>query len=247
MPPIDLPTQFGERVRELRKAGGLSQDKLADRAGLDRTHISLIERGQRSVRLETIQKLAEALGVEPADLLKSPAPVVTRRALSDREELDRLMPFLQEYQALATKHGINDVFQDNGGKLLQTLILLDLQKLPRREGNDATDAQGNEYELKTMNVRLTRSFSTHHHLNPTIIKKYRQVKAWYFSVYEHIELIKILRLTPSQLEPFFRVWERKWNSSRKDINNPKIPLAFVEQHGTVVFQQPPTPPAAPPP
>ncbi len=146
------------------------------------------------------------------------------------------MPFLREYQTLATRHGIDDVFQDNGGKLLQTLILLDLQKLPRREGNDAQDRQGNEYELKTVNVRLTKSFSTHHHLNPTIIKKYREVAAWYFSTYEHIELVAIYRLDPHQLEPFFKTWEAKWNKTKKDINNPKIPLAFVEQHGTEVYR-----------
>lgn len=127
------------------------------------------------------------------------------------------------------------MFQDNGGKLLQALILLNLQKLPKREGNDATDDAGNEYELKTLNVRLTKSFSTHHHLNSTILKKYRAVATWYFSVYEHIELAKIYRLTPSQLEPFFEAWETKWKKDKKDINNPKIPLSFVVQNGTLVY------------
>ncbi|MBN9119530.1 MAG: restriction endonuclease [Planctomycetes bacterium] len=119
-------------------------------------------------------------------------------------------------------------------RLFQKPLVLDLQKLPRREGNDATDATGNEYELKTVNARLTKSFSTHH-LNPTIIKKYREVTAWFFSVYEHIELSKIYRLTPAQLESFFTVWETKWKKDKKDINNPKIPLTFVEQNGHLVY------------
>lgn len=47
----------------------MSQEALADAAKLHRTHISLIERGQRSVRLETIERLARALGVQPAELM----------------------------------------------------------------------------------------------------------------------------------------------------------------------------------
>ena len=88
----------------------------------------------------------------------------------DAAKLDELFPAVQAYQVLATKHGIGDIFQDNGGKLLQTLLILNLQGLGSREGN--------EYELKTVNVLLTSSFSTHHHLNPIILAKYRKVSAW---------------------------------------------------------------------
>ncbi|QNN25487.1 helix-turn-helix transcriptional regulator [Planctomycetales bacterium ZRK34] len=68
---------FGEQVRTLREAAELSQEALAAKAGLHRTHISLIERGQRSVRLETIERLAIALGVQPAALM--PAITLARR------------------------------------------------------------------------------------------------------------------------------------------------------------------------
>jgi len=61
--------EFGERVRELREAAGLSQEALAAKAHLHRTHISLIERAQRSVRLETIELLARALKIQPAELM----------------------------------------------------------------------------------------------------------------------------------------------------------------------------------
>lgn len=60
---------FGARVRELRERKGLSQEELADAAKLHRTHISLIERGHRSARLETIELLARALRVQPSELL----------------------------------------------------------------------------------------------------------------------------------------------------------------------------------
>ncbi len=56
-------------VRELRLGQGLSQEDLADRAGPHRTAVSFIERAQRSATLETVARLASALGVEPADLM----------------------------------------------------------------------------------------------------------------------------------------------------------------------------------
>ena len=60
---------FGKRIRELRESNSISQEELAYLADLHRTHISLIERGERSVRIETIERLAKALGVQPADLM----------------------------------------------------------------------------------------------------------------------------------------------------------------------------------
>ena len=63
-------TLFGERVRVLRQARGLSQETLALAAGLDRTYIGGVERGERNISLLNIQKIAQALGVSPADLLK---------------------------------------------------------------------------------------------------------------------------------------------------------------------------------
>ena len=154
---------------------------------------------------------------------------------SDAEEMVRLFPYILEYQRLAEKHGINDIFQDNGGKLLQMLLLTGLKALGTREGNDAKDEHGNECELKSVNSALTGSFSTHHHLNPVIIAKYRKVE-WFFAVYRGIELLAIYHLEQAKLEPLFSKWEQKWhNDGGKDINNPKIPVKFVEQNGTKVW------------
>lgn len=149
----------------------------------------------------------------------------------DKARLDALFPAIRQYQALAEAHGINDIFQDNGGKLLQVILTLGLEVIPGREGNDARDSAGNEYELKSVNVNLTQSFSTHHHMNPTIIAKYRQV-SWIFAVYEGIELREIYLLTPAQLETYYVAWEQKWHADGgKDINNPKIQLSFVRANG----------------
>jgi hypothetical protein len=140
----------------------------------------------------------------------------------DKEKLDELFPYIRQYQELASLHGIDDIFQDNGGKLLQVLLITGLKILPGREGNDAMDDKGREYELKSVNVLLTKSFSTHHHMNPAIIKKYRQV-GWVFAIYEGIELQTIYKLTPDDLELYFSRWESVWRErGGKDINNPKI-------------------------
>ncbi|MEZ4708573.1 MAG: hypothetical protein R3A44_15295 [Caldilineaceae bacterium] len=153
----------------------------------------------------------------------------------DKAKLDALFPYIRQYQALAESHGINDIFQDNGGKLLQVLLITGLTVLPGREGNDAVDELGREYELKSVNILLTRSFSTHHHMNPGIIEKYRQVD-WIFAVYRGIELEAIHQLTPQNLEPYFTKWERAWHErGGRDINNPKISLTFVMQTGTLLY------------
>lgn len=65
----DPRLRFGRRVRELRTARGWTQDSLAEKAGLDRTYIGGIERGERNVALLNIFRLADALGVEPQCLL----------------------------------------------------------------------------------------------------------------------------------------------------------------------------------
>lgn len=154
---------------------------------------------------------------------------------SDKDKFVRLFPYVMEYQKLAEKHNINDIFQDNGGKYLQLLMILGLTTDGAREGNDAIDDGGNEYEIKTVNIALTDQFSTHHHLNPVIIKKYRQVD-WFFAPFKGIELQAIYRLKPADMEFYYKRWEEKWNNDGgKDINNPKVPLKYVMKHGTLVW------------
>ena len=55
--------RMGMRIAALRKLAGLSQEQLAERARLQRTHISRIEAGKYAVTLETVQAIAEALGM----------------------------------------------------------------------------------------------------------------------------------------------------------------------------------------
>ncbi len=154
---------------------------------------------------------------------------------ADKKKLDQIWPSIVEYQKLASEHGIDDIFQDNGGKLLQVLLITGLRRVAGREGNDAVDDDGQEYELKSVNIALTKSFSTHHHMNPKIIAKYRKVP-WIFAVYRGIELLEIYRLEPSNMELWCRKWEDKWHSDGgKDINNPKVPLTYIREHGKKLY------------
>jgi transcriptional regulator with XRE-family HTH domain len=59
---------FGDRVRQLRQAHGWTQEDLAERAGLHRTYVTGVERGQRNVSLDAIHLLAIGLAVTPGEL-----------------------------------------------------------------------------------------------------------------------------------------------------------------------------------
>jgi transcriptional regulator with XRE-family HTH domain len=63
--------QFAQNLRSQRLRRGLSQEALGHASGLHRTEISLLERAQRDPRLSTIARLAHALGLQPAALLRS--------------------------------------------------------------------------------------------------------------------------------------------------------------------------------
>ncbi|OYY69127.1 helix-turn-helix domain-containing protein [Sphingomonas sp. 28-63-12] len=64
-----LLIKLGEAVRALRKARGLSQEALADAAGIDRSHMGKIERGERNVTIMNIARIASALNAKPSDIL----------------------------------------------------------------------------------------------------------------------------------------------------------------------------------
>jgi transcriptional regulator with XRE-family HTH domain len=255
--------QFAARLSQLRREKRITQDELAELIDKTTDYISLLERGERSPSFEVILELAEALSVpasyllsfsksgEGTDLLDtliaepvSPSIVeavedaitTEDERISDAQRLEAAMKSIQELQNLANEYGITDIFQDNGGKTLQLLILLGLRISPGREGNDAVDAEGNEYELKTINISLNRSggVTTHHHLNEIILGKYRRVEAWYIGLYEGIALSQIYRLTPELLESKFQEWEQKIKIKNEPLNNPKIPLKLVKK-GQLVY------------
>lgn len=71
-----LLAKFGLKIRECRKRIGLSQEQLADQTDIHRTYIGGIERGERNPTLLMMLRLAQALQVDPSDLLKDPEETV---------------------------------------------------------------------------------------------------------------------------------------------------------------------------
>jgi transcriptional regulator with XRE-family HTH domain len=73
--PLSAATAaFGERVRAQRHERDLSQERLAERAGLHWSFVGQVERGQRNVSLHNILKLAAGLGTDPASLIQGLQP-----------------------------------------------------------------------------------------------------------------------------------------------------------------------------
>ena len=70
--PSALRKMVAGNVRSLRKSLRVSQEKLAEEAGLHRTYVGSIERAERNVSLDNIERIAAALRVQPWQLLKPP-------------------------------------------------------------------------------------------------------------------------------------------------------------------------------
>lgn len=68
----DLQHIVGRNIRRLRRERGLSQEELADEIGVHRTFMGGVERGERNLTLQTLERLAQRLGVDPVSLLKEP-------------------------------------------------------------------------------------------------------------------------------------------------------------------------------
>ncbi|HEY2169539.1 MAG TPA: helix-turn-helix transcriptional regulator [Candidatus Angelobacter sp.] len=66
----DLKRAFGQRVLELRKARGWSQEVLDQHSGLHWTYIGQVERGERNLTLLSIQKIAKGFKIEMVELFK---------------------------------------------------------------------------------------------------------------------------------------------------------------------------------
>jgi transcriptional regulator with XRE-family HTH domain len=63
---------FGTNLRRLRHASGLSQEELAHRAGINRNYVGLLERAANSPTLDTIERLAAELAVDPVRFFEKP-------------------------------------------------------------------------------------------------------------------------------------------------------------------------------
>lgn len=67
---MSILTNFGERIRKLRLSKGMSQEELAERAGVHRTYVGMIERGEKNITLKNIERYAKALDVRLSELFE---------------------------------------------------------------------------------------------------------------------------------------------------------------------------------
>lgn len=83
--------QFGDRVRELRKAQGLSQEDLAEKANLHFTYVGGVERGERNLSLKSIERIASALKIDIRELfafhLSEKADMKSKEIITDINNL----------------------------------------------------------------------------------------------------------------------------------------------------------------
>jgi transcriptional regulator with XRE-family HTH domain len=67
---MDVRARVGLNVQQARRERGLSQEELADRAGVHQTYLSGVERGRRNPTMTVLQKIAQALGLDIEDLVR---------------------------------------------------------------------------------------------------------------------------------------------------------------------------------
>jgi hypothetical protein len=173
----------------------------------------------------------------------APLPV-----LEPTGDIDHLLTQGIEMQSAATLRGIHNVFDDGGYKELLMLSLFNLRKL-EREGDDAEDAEGRRYEMKTVarvsaaGARKTSlAITTEHTLTQANIDRYRKTFLWIVAVFDQSKPEVIYEIPPAKLEPHFAKWEatlaaqgQSTGGAPNHLNNPKIPLKWIALHGVQVW------------
>ncbi|MFB5762034.1 helix-turn-helix domain-containing protein [Paenibacillus medicaginis] len=84
---MSLPERVGNRIRQLRKAKGWTQEQLAEAAGLHYSYMGGVERGDRNISLETLEKIATGLNVPALEMFKFEEDTEYRRAMDEHMTL----------------------------------------------------------------------------------------------------------------------------------------------------------------
>ncbi|MNC27549.1 HTH-type transcriptional regulator SinR [compost metagenome] len=77
----ELVKKIGERIRRLRKEKNLSQEQLAERSGLHTNYVGQVERGEKNLTLETLEKVVGGLGISLEELFRYIGPMEKQDAL----------------------------------------------------------------------------------------------------------------------------------------------------------------------
>lgn len=98
-----LPKLIGERIRNFRKEKGFSQEELAYKANLHTTYIGQLERGEKNATLESVEKVASALGISLEELFRSIHPNSNSQEYTLSQIVSRLQSRNIEDQQLVLK------------------------------------------------------------------------------------------------------------------------------------------------
>lgn len=79
----DVVKKLGDRIRKLRRAKGLSQERLAELSGLHTNYIGQVERGEKNLTIETMQKIVEGLDITLEELFRFLDPMKRKDALGE--------------------------------------------------------------------------------------------------------------------------------------------------------------------
>ena len=154
------------------------------------------------------------------------------------ESIDEAWKNLHNLTSLAEGAGIDDIFQDNGAKVLQQLFMSNMKFLPGRQGNDAVDENGVEWEFKSINTKTTATgFVTDHHTTYELLNRFNSIP-WLFSIYHGIHLEEMYVISPGKLNDWVEHQKKNLDQKKDDnktLNNPKIPVKYVKKNGIKVY------------
>lgn len=107
----ELRVLVGKRLRQMRNEKGLTQAVLAERADMSDTYLAGIERGERNIALETLQKIVTALEVEPIDAFRF-GGLELEEGLEEKREVVRLISAFLEERSLEEIKLVRKITQD---------------------------------------------------------------------------------------------------------------------------------------
>lgn len=113
----ELIKNVGERIRTIRKIRGFTQESLAEKTGLQNTYISDVERGDRNISLETLEKIIEALEVNAVDLFQFPKENEHKVELIKTLEIVLSNKSSKEVEAIYKI--VNEIFNNFGSEMMK--------------------------------------------------------------------------------------------------------------------------------
>ncbi|CAH0121361.1 hypothetical protein PAE9249_03888 [Paenibacillus sp. CECT 9249] len=99
----DFKRLVGEQIRHIRKQKEMTQEALANACGLQYSYISDVERGERNISIETLEKIVEALGVVPAEVFRFTHATMENDVLEKQVLIESLRALLSERELQEVK------------------------------------------------------------------------------------------------------------------------------------------------